>query len=317
MRQLVTYEEVTKVSPIENADNIEVSTVRGWEVVTRKGEFVVGQPVCFFEVDSFLPTDDPRFEFLAARGARKMGEQTGHVLRTIRLRGQISQGLILPASQFPELPEIEKWEPPLPAGSGEIVGGFPFRWAPKTDSERIQNLGKHLDTILAGEWTCTEKIDGSSTTVVNTGEEIIVASRNWVVGESDFRYDVLTQLGIIDLLPAGFAMQGEVFGENIQNNPLQIKGKDFKAFSLYNDGVFVPYDEWPENLVQFRVPVLDWDLPQSIEAFVAQADKMKSTINPKRIAEGVVWHGGKTHIFLGERSTFKAINNQFLIKLKD
>lgn len=317
MRELASYDVVSGISAIENADAIETAHVKGWEVVVRKDEFKAGDEIVYFEIDSFLPTKDPRFEFLAARGARKMGEEEGHVLRTIRLRGQISQGLILPASQFPELPEIEKWEPPLPTGSGEIVGGFPLRWAPKTDSERIQNLGKNLDTILEGSWVSTEKIDGSSTTVVNTGEEILVASRNWIVGESDFRYTVLNGLGIIDLLPDGFALQGEVFGENIQNNPLRIKGKDFKAFSLYDNGKFVPYEDWPENLVKFRVPELGLEMPQTIEEFVAQADKMKSIINPQRNAEGIVWHGSKTHIFLGERSTFKAINNTYLIKNGD
>lgn len=108
-----------------------------------------------------------------------------------------------------------------------------------------------------------------------------------------------------------------MFGENIQNNPLRIKGKDFKAFSLYDNGKFVPYEEWPENLVKFRIPELGLEMPQTIEEFVAQVDKMKSTINPQRNAEGVVWHGSKTHIFLGERSTFKAINNTYLIKNGD
>lgn len=319
MRELATYEKVKDVRSIDGADAIEVATVRGWDVVVKKDEFAVGDDVVYFEVDSFLPTDDPRFEFLAARGSRKMGEKEGHVLRTVRLRGQISQGLVLPADQFPELPEIEKWEPPLPTGSGEIIGGFPLKWAPKTDSERIQNLGDYLPTILNTGlvWVATEKIDGSSTTVVNTGEEIIVASRNWVVGPTDFRYSVLNSLGIIDHLPAGFALQGEVFGENIQNNPLAISGKMFMAFSLYKDGQFVPYSEWPDELVQFRVPVLELEMPNTVDGFVAQVDKMKSTLNPKKNAEGVVWHSDKPLQFLGERSTFKAINNQFLLKAKD
>lgn len=317
MRQLAKYETISNIRPIEGADAIETATVLGWDVVVKKGEFAKGDPVVYFEIDSFLPTTDPRFAFLAARGARKMDEQEGHVLRTIRLRGQVSQGLVLPAEQFPELPEIEKWEPPLPTGSGEIVGGFPLRHAPKTDSERVQNLGQHLPLIKEANWFATEKIDGSSTTVVRTEDDLIVASRNWQVGPTDFRFTVLQEIGLLELLDPGYTIQGEVFGENIQSNPLNIKGKRFLAFSLYKDSKFVPYDQWPAALVDYRVPVLDLEMPGTVEEFVAQADKLKSTINPQKNAEGIVWHADRTFQFLGERSTFKAINNTYLIKHGD
>ena len=314
MRELASYDVVSDIRPIDGADKIECARVKGWDVVVAKGEFSVGDPVVYFEIDSFLPMDDPRFEFLAPRGVRKMGEKSGHVLKTIKLRGQFSQGLILSADLFPELPVIEKWEPPLPTGSGDVIGGFPLSWFPKTDSERIQNLGKYMDQIQSGEWFATEKIDGSSTSVVNTGERIILASRNWEVAEEDFRFRVLSDLGILNLLEEGEGLQGEVFGEGIQKNPLNIKGQDFKAFSFYKDRVFVPYDQWPEKFIKFRVPSLDLELPKTVDEFVTQADKLKSTINPQKNAEGVVWHGSKTYIFLGERSTFKAINNTYLIK---
>lgn len=315
MRQLVSYEEVLDIQEIPGADAIETATVRGWEVVVKKGEFSVGEKVVYFEVDSFLPAEDPRFEFLLARGTRKVGDKQGHVLRTIKLRKQVSQGLILPADQFPELPEIEKWEPPVPVGSGSITGTFPLKWVPKTDSERIQNLGKRIPEILEHKWIATEKFDGTSTTAVRTDEgDLIVASRNYEVGDEDFRYTVLDELGIFDLLPNGWAIQGEIFGEAVQSNYLGLTGKHFRAFSLYDNTKFVPYEEWPEALVKFRVPVLDLEMPTTIKGFVDQVDKMKSTINPQKNAEGVVWHGPKTFTFLGERSTFKAINNTWLLK---
>lgn len=314
MRELASYDTITSIKPIEGADRIECARVKGWDIVVGKGEFSVGDDVVYFEIDSFLPMDDARFEFLASRGVRKMDGNSGHVLRTIKLRGQFSQGLILPASMFDTLPDIQKWEPPIPTGSGYIEGAFPLHWVPKTDSERVQNLGKYLEEIHKDSWFATEKIDGSSATVVNTGEEIIVASRNWAVGSEDMRHKVLTKMGIIaDLLP-GEALQGEIFGEGVQNNPLEITGLDFKAFSFYKDKVFVPYDEWPEKFAKFRVPALDFELPETVDEIVAQADKLRSAINPKKYAEGIVWHGRNTHIFLGERSTFKAINNTFLIK---
>lgn len=317
MRELVSKTTVLDIKPIPGADNIECARVKNWDVVVGKGEFSVGDSVLYFEVDSFLPVDDSRFAFLASRGTRLMDGQAGHVLRSVKLRGQLSQGLILPTDLFTELPEIQKWEPPLPVGSGDVVGVFPLSWFPKTDSERIQNLGKYMDEIRQDFWQATEKIDGSSTSVVNTGERTIIASRNWEVSQEDFRFRVLNDLGILDLLEPGEGLQGEVFGENIQNNPLAIKGQDFKAFSYYKEGEFVPYDEWPSKFLKFRVPMLDLDLPDTVDEIVEQANKLKSVINPQKNAEGIVWHGSNTHTFLGNRSTFKAINNQYLLKNKD
>jgi RNA ligase (TIGR02306 family) len=313
MRELVSYETIKSIRPIPDADAIELATVRGWDVVVKKGEFKVGDSVVYFEIDSFLPADDPRFEFLLSRGTRLMNGKQGHVLRTIRLRGQFSQGLILPAEMFPTLPEIEKWEPPLPQGE-HIEGGFPLKWAPKTDSERIQNLEKFIPEFSKASWIATEKIDGTSTTFAHTDNGLVVASRNWAVGDSDFRYRILNDLELLDSLPEGWAVQGEVFGENIQNNPLQLKGQFFKAFSLYDNGHLVPYHEWPEGLVEHRVPLLPLVMPTTLEGFISQADKLKSTINPQKQAEGIVWHSDRVFPFLGNRSTFKAINNSWLLK---
>jgi hypothetical protein len=58
----------------------------------------------YFEIDSFLPICEA-FEFLrdsSYRNSEILGE--GFRLRTMRFRGQISQGLLLPLSQFPEVP---------------------------------------------------------------------------------------------------------------------------------------------------------------------------------------------------------------------
>lgn len=103
MRKLVTVHQL-KMEPkaIPGADNIEMVTVQGWECVVKKGEFTVGDYGCYFEIDSFLDTSDPRFSFLE-KEAREWQGKRGAVLRTRKLRGQISQGLFLPLDIFPEL----------------------------------------------------------------------------------------------------------------------------------------------------------------------------------------------------------------------
>lgn len=101
MRKLVTLRRIAAINPIPNADAIEVATVDGWNVVVKKGEFEVGEVVVYFEIDSILPKGRPEFEFLMARGCKMQPAEDGsllegHRLRTIKLRGQVSQGLIIP-----------------------------------------------------------------------------------------------------------------------------------------------------------------------------------------------------------------------------
>jgi len=85
-RKLAHIEIITALNSIEGADKIEVAEVLGWQCVVKKGEFKVGEKIIYIEVDSVMP-EKPEYEFLRDRKFR---------IRTIRLKGQISQGLILP-----------------------------------------------------------------------------------------------------------------------------------------------------------------------------------------------------------------------------
>ena len=92
MRKLASIREISAIHPIPGADRIEVAQVDGWECVVQKGEFQVGQHIVYVEVDSIVP-EVPEFEFLRLRKFR---------VRTIKLRGQVSQGLVLPLSILPD-----------------------------------------------------------------------------------------------------------------------------------------------------------------------------------------------------------------------
>jgi len=93
MRKLASIQEVVDIQPIKGADRIEVVTVLGWKCVTKKGEFSIGEKVVYVEVDSVMP-DNGNYEFLRERKFR---------VRTIKLKKQISQGLVLPLSVFDSL----------------------------------------------------------------------------------------------------------------------------------------------------------------------------------------------------------------------
>lgn len=102
MRKLVTVRQANSITPIMGADNIELVHIDGWQCIAKKGEFQVGDFGVYFEIDSFVPTADPRFGFLESRAKDWQGKH-GAIIKTMRLRGELSQGLFLPVSSFPEI----------------------------------------------------------------------------------------------------------------------------------------------------------------------------------------------------------------------
>jgi len=218
MRKLATIQKIREILPIEGADSIEIAVVNSWKVVTKKGEYNPGDLCIYCEIDSFLPIRE-EFEFLRKSSYRKMSDGTeGFRLKTIKLRGQISQGLILPLSTFnsknPEEPEmvigvsqqpwgdqlqlgpyddalvieeetdvtsalgITKYEPPIPASLAGRVKGNFPSFLRKTDEERIQNMTKDFENMKSNSYYVTEKLDGSSATFYFRNGEFGVCSRN-------------------------------------------------------------------------------------------------------------------------------------------
>lgn len=102
MRKLVTVRTVSELRPIVGADLIELAIMDGWQCVVKKGEFKVGDKGLYFEIDSFVPANDERFKFLE-KNFTLWRNHYGARIRTIKLRGQISQGLLLPVTSFPEV----------------------------------------------------------------------------------------------------------------------------------------------------------------------------------------------------------------------
>ncbi len=88
MRKLASVQHIKNLESIPGADLIEKATVLGWEVVVKKGEFNIGDKVIYLEIDSIVP-DRPEFEFLRQRKFK---------IKTVKLKGQISQGIVFSLS---------------------------------------------------------------------------------------------------------------------------------------------------------------------------------------------------------------------------
>lgn len=351
-RRLATVEVVAEVEPIEGADTIEKAKVRGWWVVVRKDAFSKGDLVVYFEIDSALPLSDPRFTFLGERSQRKAPDGAAvHVLRTVKLRGTYSQGLVLPVAEFPKLKErgalvpgddvtellgVKKWEPPIPAGGAPTKGTFPA-FLQKTDAERVQNISpklwqeiQEINSLAGDGWLAVEKIDGSSVTVwrdpVDLGGALRVAGRNWELAVDGGGAHVIRGLELGKELLPGEWLQGEVAGPSVQNNPLKLGTQRVFLFGFgTTDGqtresfVRLPRDSWPAWAKEVAAPVYSFELPETIDEAISQVEKLESIVAPGKKAEGVVWtrRSGKGLFELSDRAVWKSISAAYLAKLRD
>lgn len=272
MRKLASIRRIESISPIENADAIDVAAIGGWNVVVKKGEHQVGDLVVYFEIDSWIP--EHYAPFLGnERPAREYEGVMGFRLKSKKLRGVVSQGLILPLSAFngtevtldehkyffedvmwnededvSECLNVKKYDPPVSANlAGVARGNFPG-FIRKTDQERIQNLKRDLaDWIAAGlSFEVTEKLDGTSCTIYKNSdllnydkEPLGVCSRNLDLKETEGNtYWNMARTNDIhaSLLRDGrnLAVQGEVIGEGIQGNKYKLSGHHFYVFDIYD-----------------------------------------------------------------------------------
>ena len=343
-RKLASIRRIGAVEPIPGADRIVLAHVDGWKVVVKAGEFAPGDLCVYFEIDSFLPVK-PEYEFLRKacfRSTANLGD--GFRIKTIKLRGQISQGLVLPVAEVlmteaglinaPEgtdLTEwlgVKKWE--LPGSTvlrGDAKGSFPS-FIPKTDQERAQNLIEKIRARSDEGFEVTMKLDGSSMTIYRDFEgNIGVCSRNIDLKEDDENtfWKTAKKSGVIEwlkTLPFPIALQGELMGPGIQGNRENLPDHKFFLFDIFDIDLGRYYT--PPERMEFggahglhryieHVPVLhDCFVPgpvncaDPIAALMVIAEGPSYNHNVRR--EGVVFKSWDSDF------TFKVIANSYLLE---
>jgi RNA ligase (TIGR02306 family) len=350
MRKLASIQTVNAVEPIPNADAIEKIRVLGWWVVSKKGDHKPGDRIVYCEIDSLLP-ERPEFEFLRASSFKLAQTDatgatvlpSGFRIKTVKLRGQVSQGICFPLSILPPgTPDEEgadvtdqlgvlKWEPPLPVGmGGKVKGGFPG-FLPKTDETRVQVLEAALQRHRGKTFYVTEKLDGTSFTAFLRQGEFGICSRNlWMdeTDESNVLARVAKSLKLEEKLRAAreklghdIAIQAEVIGPGIQKNKYALKEVTLRVFSVLNVDTYRLVD-YPVKLAALAEMGLD-AVPQlgtimlthTVDELVAFAEGT-SVLNPQVQREGVVLRllVEEYDEDIGGRLSFKAINPKFLLK---
>lgn len=336
-RKLASIRQIKEIKPHTNADSLELAIVDGWQCVVKKGEFIPGDVVVYFEIDSVLPVR-PEFEFLRKCCFVDKDWITGFRLKTIKLRGERSQGLVMhlgsidvhwknehkmPGVDVTELLGVTKWDPPVPAHlQGQIKGPFPS-FIPKTDQERAQNLVDEIKEIVETDWDefeVTIKLDGTSCTMYHYNGVSGVCSRNLEMKVNEENKDntyvkLFVESGMLDMLEyhgRNIAIQGEVMGPGIQGNREGLKVPTFFVFDIFDidEQRYLTPDE--RALFEFDVQKnvyhipCEWygiRLPGFVDKLLELADG-PSLNNPVR--EGLVWKR------MDGKFSFKTISNKFL-----
>jgi len=204
---LATVQKILNITPIPEADAIETASILGWQVVIKKGEYKVGDLCVYIQIDTVVPETE-YFDFLRERKYR---------VRTIKLRKQISQGLIVPLPEgkfnegddVTEIIGVKKYEKPdnnperfekprmpkvwykkwfyifkynflykvFPSLQRKQRSKFPSHLVGVTDEERIQNMPQVLTQYAGKLFVVSYKLDGSSITIIHSK----------VFGKSKFR----------------------------------------------------------------------------------------------------------------------------------
>lgn len=343
MRNLVSVQEVKNILPIPDADAIEVVEVLGWKLVVKKNEFQIGDKVVYFEVDSFLPIED-RYEFLRNSSFKKhptLGE--GFRIKTIKLRGQISQGLALSlpslgiedvsiGTDLTDRLGVRKWEPVETLSDwGTMREGLPDGVS-KTDETRIQSIYDEIMPQFEGrKYYISTKIDGTSITMLRQNGEFKVCSHcNEIIGDApssiwDYARKNDIENKIISANVDNYAFQGEMAGPGIQRNRLNLTAPKWFIFTIKDLSTekrlgleemkvlcekvgleMVPIEEEGDNLID-KYPTLDALLERAKGKYHSGQNKEGIVIRP---IEPIYSHT------VGGALSFKVLNNDYLLKEK-
>ena len=364
MRKLASTVEIASCDPIPDTERLSVATMKGkgWRVVTGRDEFAPGDIAVYFEIDSYLPSDDERYAFLRERCLRRFVSKGGGVLRegirikTAKLRGVVSQGLLMPVSKFPEAnglevgadltallkvdhyDEVKEMLQPSMGNplSSDAMGDFPS-FIPKSDEERLQGLADYFTTMKGRRFEVTTKDDGTSATVffsptIDESDPFGVCSRNLRLkrppedGLSAFwqvvaKYDLEAKLRREhEATGRELALQGELVGPGINADRDRYADFEFHVFRIWDIGAqrFLAPAERVAFCAERSIPHVAV-LHEDFPFF----DEVTTMDAALKFAEGKTLRGNEREGIVLKASDgiddthFKVVSNRYLLKQQD
>ena len=327
--KLASIETIKASSPHPNSDSLDIVKVLGWQCITKRGQFTEGQRVVFIPIDTLLP-DTTWSKFLKK-------DDKPIRLRTIKLRGEYSQGLVLPIDVLPSGSQgwnvgadvggelgVKKYEKEIPAQlSGEAAGAFPQYLAAKTDEDNgLSNLDLVEEVLLTqvqDNLHITQKLDGSSCTIiVKDGVIEHVCSRNVDLKESESNafWKVARRTVIAGFHEFTGIVQGELMGPGIQGNQLGLEQPTLYVFQIQTGGRWLEPKELVKKSVEMGfchapiIPIGDKFFTHTLESLKELADSQ--VLSNGKPAEGIVVRPGYVPSSgIGRPLGFKLINRNY------
>lgn len=330
MRKMARIVKIDSVRKHPNADTLGLCMVGGWQVVAKLGHFSQGDKAVYVEIDAWVPHELAPYLTSEGSSPKEYKGVKGQKLKTRKIRKELSQGILLLASEFDCLEvgedvsaqlNIQKWEPEETVKMrGELAGTFPAI-LPKTDQERVQNISAETLAEFSQEyWEITEKLEGTSASYyLDRDGAFFVCSRNCslklddshVYGKIAIRHNIEQKMKEHDLF--GYGIQGEIIGAGVQGNPYKMGGIDFRVFDVFdtNSGKYLSHSGrivMIEELGLQHVPVISCgSIPDTMDEILHLAEGKSVIANTER--EGLVFK----HLSRPEVS-FKAVSNKYLLK---
>lgn len=298
----------------------------------------------YFEIDSFLPIR-PEFEFMRASSYKKtdiMGE--GFRVRTMKFRGSISQGLLMPLNAFKEIPDdvklgddvstilgVKKWEIEERATTdGNIIGSLPYD-VPHTNETRVQAEPGLIQEFSGLRYYISTKLDGSSHSISIDENGFHVTGHNYEYKDDDSSsfYKLVKARGWKERMYELYnkhnmktlTIQGEFCAPGILKNRLKLTRPEWYVFTIRENGerinLFTMQDYCIEmGMVTVPIEEIAWDLPKqypSVESLLERADGEYPNGGKK---EGIVIRPTEPVFcsLIGGSLSMKVVSNKYLLK---
>lgn len=320
---MVTVEEIKAIKPHSNADKLELAIVKGWQCVVGKDTYKVGDKIVYIPIDSILP--EKLSDIIGVTNYLSKGR-----VRTVKLRGEYSQGLIASTDiltdkvsyelslgcDVKDILGITKYDPPIPIHMAGICREAHPSFYKYTDIENIKNFP---DVLIEGEEVViTEKIHGTNFRAANIDGELHVGSHgmNLIKDEKNLYWRAAILAGLEDKLEPGQQIFGEIFGKSVQKLHYGQQSIAVRFFDLMVDNRYIDYENFIEFCGQcslFAVPGLYMGKWKNELLHLAEGKSIMS--GTAHIKEGIVIRPviGRHDAVLG-RVILKHINEKYLLK---
>ena len=314
MEKYAVITKILNLEPIPDADRIERATVLGWQVVVMKGLHKIGDLVAMIFPDTLIPKKllDVTYE-----GPDKIR------LKTIKLKGQYSAGLIVPLSELPEgeytegmevsqILGVEKYVAPIsPQLAGVAAGAFPVHLVSKTDEANYRSeVGAIVElqndpAFADAQFVATLKCDGSSGTFLYTTDgaeaepRFRACSRNLELKDVDGNsfWEIAKKYNLKDAMQeyikatgyiGGLAVQGELCGPGIQGNPMKLTEHKLFVFLMRDtqSRQWLTWDETVDFCKKYEIPYVQELQRWNTRAALPSFQELQKLANDTKYANG-------------------------------